>query len=92
MRWQLPWSAFEDVVALSGLSLTPPRVPGVVELLLAALEAWAALSVAVVAVGMLVAVGSVGPVNGPIVEGLLPKLVVEAPFAGMRVVSLEPNT
>lgn len=48
------------MVALSGLSLTPPRVSGVVELLLAALEAW----VAVIALGMLVAVGSVGSTNG----------------------------
>ena len=74
VRWQVPWSALEDVVALSGLSLTPPRVPGVVELLLAALEAWVAL-------GMLVTTGSVGSMNGPSVRELLPKLVVEAALA-----------
>ena len=65
VRWQLPWSPFEDVVALSGLSLTPPRVLGIVELLLAALEAWVASWVAAVALEMLVAVGSMGSMNGP---------------------------
>ena len=64
VRWQLPWSAFEEVVALSGLSLTPPRKLGAVELLLGTLDVGLALWEAVGALGMLVTVGSGGSMNG----------------------------
>ena len=60
------------------------------ELLLATLDVWLASWEAAVALGMLVAVGSVGSMNGPIVKELLPKLGVEASLAGLRTVSLEP--
>ena len=92
VRWQLPWSASEEVVALSGLSLTPPRVLGVVELLLGTLDVWLAVWEAAVAVGMLVAAGRVGSTNGLSVYELLPKLVVEASLAGLQTVSLESGT